>query len=142
MIDEKALEAAARAYEKANGYDAPDGCHIKDWHCGLVEAIEAYEAAKTEQPDDWSTYIAKELHYPDCWDTIAYPTVYDAINELASCNICKPPKRESGKVMGGPSWTMLPSGTYLWNAETRTLTYGTSDSNVTATLVEDEESHD
>lgn len=32
--------------------------------------------------------IAKTLHYPDCWDTAAYPSIYDAISELAGCIGC------------------------------------------------------
>ena len=29
--------------------------------------------------------IAESIHYPDCWDTVAYPTLYDAIRERG-CN--------------------------------------------------------
>lgn len=29
--------------------------------------------------------IAKTIHYPDCWDTAAYPTLQDAITEVG-CN--------------------------------------------------------
>ncbi len=32
--------------------------------------------------------IAKELHYPECWDTMAYPTIYDALMEMARCSEC------------------------------------------------------
>ena len=29
--------------------------------------------------------IAEAIHYPECWDTTAYPTLYDAINNVG-CN--------------------------------------------------------
>ena len=38
--------------------------------------------------------IARNIHYPDCWDTMAYPTLYDAINEcVGPCNIADCQKR-------------------------------------------------
>ncbi len=42
--------------------------------------------------------IVKELHYPECWDTMTYPTVYDALYESANCSECKP-ERESGELI-------------------------------------------
>lgn len=33
--------------------------------------------------------IAKTIHYPECWDTMAYPTLLDAISEMAHCNDCQ-----------------------------------------------------
>lgn len=38
--------------------------------------------------DEW----AKLLHYPDCWDTAAYPTLHDAVHEAlawSGCSVCK-----------------------------------------------------
>ena len=29
--------------------------------------------------------MAEAIHYPECWDTIAYPTLLDAIKEIG-CN--------------------------------------------------------
>jgi hypothetical protein len=54
----------------------------------------AQQAAVSERvepayPDEW----AKFLHYPDCWDTAAYPTLKDAIHEVlacSECSVCKP----------------------------------------------------
>lgn len=43
--------------------------------------------------DLWLDKIAKELHYPDCWDTMAYPTIYDALYEMASCSECSEGQR-------------------------------------------------
>ena len=48
---------------------------------------------RTEQePVAW----AKFLHYPECWDTAAYPTLHDAIHEAlawSGCSVCTPPQR-------------------------------------------------
>jgi len=52
----------------------------------IDKAIPAAQALVDGVKDDWLSYIAKEMHYPDCWDTVAYPTIYDAIGELARCN--------------------------------------------------------
>ncbi|WP_275272440.1 hypothetical protein [Limnobacter sp. P1] len=32
--------------------------------------------------------LAKAVHYPDCWDVAAYPTLADALRELATCFQC------------------------------------------------------
>ena len=57
------------------------------------QCLEAYEAAKPkEQPDELSK-IAKVIHYPSCWDVAVYPTIYDALYEMAGCvgcSECKP----------------------------------------------------
>jgi hypothetical protein len=46
---------------------------------------------RTEQePVAW----AKFLHYPECWDTAAYPELRDAVHEAlawAGCSVCAPP---------------------------------------------------
>jgi hypothetical protein len=53
-----------------------------------------------KQPHElWLDKIAKELHYPACWDTMAYPTIWDAVYELARCDKCsecrEPPTQPS-----------------------------------------------
>jgi len=30
--------------------------------------------------------IAKHIHYPECWDTMAYPTLADAVREITCCD--------------------------------------------------------
>ena len=30
--------------------------------------------------------IAKHIHYPECWDTMAYPTLADAVQEITCCD--------------------------------------------------------
>ena len=37
--------------------------------------------------------LAARLHYPQCWDTVAYPTLADALREVADCS-CSTCKRE------------------------------------------------
>lgn len=37
--------------------------------------------------------IEAEMHYPECWDTMTYPTIFDAIYEMAACSE-HPAKRE------------------------------------------------
>tara|TARA_R110000822_G_scaffold68587_5_gene166886 strand:+ start:154 stop:546 length:393 start_codon:yes stop_codon:yes gene_type:complete len=32
--------------------------------------------------------IAKFIHYPECWDTMAYPDLDSAIEEFSHCNTC------------------------------------------------------
>jgi hypothetical protein len=41
---------------------------------------------------------AKAIHYPACWDTMAYPTLFDALHELSGCvgcSECRATERES-----------------------------------------------
>jgi len=32
--------------------------------------------------------LADTIHYPNCWDTMAYPTLLSAIREISNCSIC------------------------------------------------------
>jgi len=33
--------------------------------------------------------LSQKIHYPDCWDTMAYPTLESAIHEMFnSCHTC------------------------------------------------------
>lgn len=34
--------------------------------------------------------IATDIHYPGCWCTTAYPTIFDAIREYAAAHGCNP----------------------------------------------------
>ena len=37
--------------------------------------------------------IARLLHYPEHWDVMAYPALYDAVNEIHNgCGVCKEPE--------------------------------------------------
>ena len=41
-------------------------------------------AALTEQPAAPQQALADAIHYPDCWDTAAYPTLASALSEIAA----------------------------------------------------------
>lgn len=64
--------------------------------------------------------IAKEIHYPECWDTAAYPTIYNALHEMAACCKCaeckpsiipdadqRPPKPATVKAMGRETYASI-----------------------------------
>lgn len=47
---------------------------------------------------EWLTKIRKEMHYPECWDTTAYPSVWHALYEMVECSECKAkPHSDSGR---------------------------------------------
>lgn len=53
-----------------------------------LQALLAGEVASHYYPSEW----IKFLHYPDCWDTAAYPTLQSAIHEAlawSGCSTCK-----------------------------------------------------
>jgi len=80
---------------------------------GTKEAIDEarQEAAKAceeilDQPTFWMNCqtLADSIHYPKCWDIAAYPTLYDALDEMVAwfeisgCSTCEEelaqPKRD------------------------------------------------
>lgn len=84
-----ALDAANSAYwaherSKINPYEV----NVND---SIKTAVLAYEDVRYKQ----LAGIAKDLHYPDCWDITAYPTIFDALKEISHCSECRP-VRESG----------------------------------------------
>jgi hypothetical protein len=46
--------------------------------------------------------IARAIHYPECWDTAAYPTLADALGEIAADFTCSNLDTHPGMVMGEP----------------------------------------
>lgn len=53
----------------------------------LAWKYRAYMTASTAEP------VAKAIHYPDCWDTAAYPTLESALKEMYAffkCSECAP----------------------------------------------------
>ena len=56
----------------------------------IVEVLaESATATAPEFPTNW----AQMLHYPQCWDTAAYPELRDAIHEAlawSGCSVCEP----------------------------------------------------
>ena len=56
--------------------------------CGMRETAEPSTSNAT-LPVNWAAMI----HYPECWDTAAYPELRNAIHEAlawAGCSVCKP----------------------------------------------------
>ena len=56
----------------------------------LIKALE--EALAKQEQDNFPVNWAAMLHYPDCWDTAAYPELRDAIHEAlawSGCSVCK-----------------------------------------------------
>lgn len=45
--------------------------------------------------------IANVLHYPKCWDDVAYPTLLDAVSEIAHCTVCAEPEAHGVEVKDG-----------------------------------------
>lgn len=43
---------------------------------------------RAEAVDKELAELAKLIHYPECWDTMAYPTLLDALSEMAACAEC------------------------------------------------------
>ena len=64
---------------------------IHEWaeRAKTAEAKLAQPVPPSALPINWAGMI----HYPDCWDTAAYPALRDAIHEclaLSGCSTCKP----------------------------------------------------
>ena len=76
--------------EQIIGKFAACGCEV----CtrGSIEVIRAALSAPATAPEfpaDW----AQMIHYPECWDTAAYPELRDALHEAlawSGCSVCKP----------------------------------------------------
>lgn len=67
--------------------------------CGMMGALEYMTKAQQREipliSAEQAKMIAEELHYPDCWDTMAYPSLFSAVYEISNCNECaQPTKRE------------------------------------------------
>jgi hypothetical protein len=55
----------------------------------IDSAAHAQPVSEPALPVNWAAMI----HYPDCWDTAAYPELRDAIHEAlawSGCSVCKP----------------------------------------------------
>lgn len=62
-------------------HETANSSEIRDKHDPLIAAAQL-------------SRLRMELHYPGCWDTMAYPTIWDALFEMAHCSECST-KRES-----------------------------------------------
>jgi len=47
--------------------------------------VERLRRAK-DQMEKMLDTIADHIHYPDCWDTAAYPSLVDAVCEITMCD--------------------------------------------------------
>jgi len=55
---------------------------------------------KNEKNDEQLEKIASLIHYPECWDTVTYPTLFDAINEIGiQCSACNDGSIKSDRVL-------------------------------------------
>jgi hypothetical protein len=76
-----------------------DNCFVSDHYegdpgnrcnCGKDSLLSAYE--EFGQPEAPAVAVnedlGKAIHYPECWDVAAYPTVAHAISELTTCFQC------------------------------------------------------
>ena len=82
-IDRKFLEEVVELFDSAITARHPHEI-LRD-----IRAALAAPATAPEFPADW----AQMIHYPECWDTAAYPELRDAIHEAlawSGCSVCKP----------------------------------------------------
>lgn len=55
---------------------------------GVVSAAYDRELSDAQPAVAVNKDLAKAIHYPQCWDVAAYPTLAHAISELATCFQC------------------------------------------------------
>lgn len=80
------------AYKKACESSKP-----QDWLNAALIAQQVRQSAVFALPQLSAERVREILHYPDCWDTAAYPTVYDALQEVFRCSTCTEALKEAGK---------------------------------------------
>ena len=98
-IDRKFLEEVVELFDSAITARHPHEI-LRD-----IRAALAAPATAPEFPADW----AQMIHYPECWDTAAYPELRDAIHEAlawSGCSVCKPAT--------APAWHDAPTVPGLW----------------------------
>lgn len=98
-IDRKFLEEVVELFDSAITARHPHEI-LRD-----IRAALAAPATAPEFPADW----AQMIHYPECWDTAAYPELRDAIHEAlawSGCSVCKPAT--------APAWHVAPTVPGLW----------------------------
>ncbi len=91
-IDRKFLEEVVELFDSAITARHPHEI-LRD-----IRAALAAPATAPEFPVNW----AQMIHYPECWDTAAYPELRDAIHEAlawSGCSVCKPATAPERKPM-------------------------------------------
>ena len=61
---------------------------VNSLHIAVIDAAPIPQQPAPAYPVEWATF----LHYPQCWDTAAHPTLHDAIHEAlawSGCSVCK-----------------------------------------------------
>lgn len=87
------LEEILRGAERQYSYSLSGSfARSNDAELELAKKIEKLAEVETELASAYAqlTEIAEALHYPNCWDTAAYPTLVTAITEAYSgCSECE-----------------------------------------------------
>lgn len=85
-----------------------------------IEQMRALLAAPSPaQPDP----VAQAIHYPDCWDTAAYPTLGHALAGVYhhfQCSECAPEQREKVELTAS---VLKIGGKYNWKGQPERLVY-------------------
>lgn len=86
------LKRGEKAIAEGKCWKAPEG-----WHCTRAPFHEgpcaAVQDAAPQAPAPTASQIAKVIHWPECWDTAAYPTALHAFIEVYEhfrCSECAP----------------------------------------------------
>ena len=79
--------------------DAHPPVDVWSYSPGLVrQIIESDRTQRGEPASEFPVNWASMIHYPECWDTAAYPELRDAIHEVLAwsvCSVCNPqPERK------------------------------------------------
>lgn len=92
---------------------------IHNTELAIEELRDALAAPATapEFPTNW----AQMIHYPECWDTAAYPELRNAIHEVlawSGCSVCKPATAPEQ-----PAWHDAPTCAGVWICDEDDICY-------------------
>lgn len=80
------IDPTPEMLDAAEGVDWGDedmrGSCCNQWHAMLAAAPDHFRDAAEMVAEPADDRIAAALHYPECWDTAAYPTVESALSEV------------------------------------------------------------
>ncbi len=80
------IDPTPEMLDAAEGVDWGDedmrGSCCNQWHAMLAAAPDHFRDATKMMAEPADDRIAAALHYPECWDTAAYPTVESALSEV------------------------------------------------------------
>lgn len=75
--------------EEIQRYDVNGGLLVKDENgCCVSHGDYVRLDLENNRLNEQLNKIAEVMHYPECWDTVAYPTLLDAVlnSGLSGCN--------------------------------------------------------